>query len=193
MKEKNKSRTFLRGIKPKRMNLSYIPSRKVRDKNLETATFAAGCFWGVEELFRKTKGVAETTVGYTGGQTKNPTYQQVCTDKTGHAEALQVEFDPKIISYDKLLDIFWQNHDPTTYHRQGPDVGSQYRSAIFYHDEKQKKAAIKSMKALQKSDKYKNKKIHTQIAKAEKFYLAEEYHQKYFQKHKLQKMFMCRV
>ena len=163
------------------MNLSYIPSGKVRDKNLETATFAAGCFWGVEELFRKTKGVAETTVGYTGGQTKNPTYQQVCTDKTGHAEALQVEFDPKIISYDKLLDIFWQNHDPTTYHRQGPDVGSQYRSAIFYHTPKQKKLAENSRAKLEKSKKFKDK-IVTEIVAATEFYPAEEYHQKYRQK-----------
>ena len=160
---------------------------------MEKATFAAGCFWHVEEEFRNVKGVIDTKVGYTGGNVKNPSYEKVCTDATGHAEAIEVTFDPKIVSYEKLLEVFWRTHDPTQFNRQGPDVGSQYRSAIFYHDEKQKKAAISSMEALQKSEKYKNKKIHTQIAKAEKFYPAEEYHQKYFQKHKLQKMFLCRA
>ena len=159
----------------------------------QLATFAAGCFWHVEEDFMHMKGVIKTTVGYSGGHMKNPTYKDVCSDETGHAEAVQIEFDPKQISYEKLLDKFWELHDPTQFNGQGPDVGAQYRSAIFYHDEKQKKAAISSMGKLQKSEKYKNKKIHTQIAKAEKFYPAEEYHQKYFQKHKLQKMFMCRM
>jgi|SRR3989338_7323310 len=157
----------------------------------ELATFAAGCFWHVEDDFMQMEGVIKTTVGYTGGHMKYPTYKDVCSDETGHAEAIEIEFDQKQISYEKLLDKFWELHDPAQFNRQGPDVGTQYRSAIFYHNRAQKKAAIKSMQSLQKSEKYKYKKIHTQIAKAEKFYPAEEYHQKYFQKHKIQKMFMC--
>jgi len=159
----------------------------------QLATFAAGCFWHVEEDFMHMKGVIKTTVGYSGGHMKNPTYKDVCSDETGHAEAVQIEFDPKQISYEKLLDKFWETHDQTSYHKQGPDVGSQYRAAIFYHNGEQKQAAIKSKNKLQKSEKYKNKKIVTEIVKASEFYPAEEYHQKYFQKHKLQKMFMCRV
>ena len=147
----------------------------------ETATFAAGCFWGVEEAFRKTKGVINTMVGYTGGKMKNPTYEGVCSDETGHAEAVQIEFYPKKVSYEKLLDIFWQNHDPTQLNRQGPDVGSQYRSAIFYHTEKQKKAALKSKEILDKSGKY-SRPIATQILPAADFYKAEEYHQRYLEK-----------
>lgn len=146
----------------------------------ETATFAAGCFWGVEEIFRKTKGVTSTMVGYTGGKMKNPSYEDVCSDTTGHAEAVQIEFDPKKIPYEKLLDIFWQNHDPTQLNRQGPDIGTQYRSAVFYHNERQKKAAIKSREML--SGKY-NKPIATEIVPAAGFYKAEEYHQKYRQLH----------
>lgn len=148
----------------------------------ETATFAAGCFWGVEETFRKTKGVVNTMVGYTGGNMKNPSYEDVCSDETGHAEAVQIEFDPKKVSYEKLLDIFWQNHDPTQLNRQGPDIGSQYRSAVFYHNEKQRKAALKSKEMLGKSGKY-NKPIVTEILPAADFYRAEEYHQKYRQLH----------
>ena len=147
----------------------------------EKATFAAGCFWGVEETFRKTKGVVGTMVGYTGGTMKNPTYEDVCTDETSHAEAVQVEFDPKIISLEELLDIFWQNHNPTQLNRQGPDIGTQYRSAIFYHNEKQKKAAIKSKEILDKSGKY-SKPIVTEIVPAVDFYKAEEYHQRYLEK-----------
>lgn len=150
-------------------------------KNLEVATFAAGCFWGVEDLFLKTNGVIKTTVGYTGGHAKNPTYSQVCSDATGHAEAVQIEFDPKIINYNELLKIFWENHNPTTYHRQGPDVGSQYRSAIFYHNDEQKRQAEESKAELEKSKKYRDK-IVTEITKASEFYPAEEYHQKYLQK-----------
>lgn len=147
----------------------------------EKATFAAGCFWGVEEAFRKTKGVVNTMVGYTGGKMKNPTYEDVCSDETGHAEAVQVEFDPKKVSYEKLLDTFWQNHDPTQLNMQGPDVGSQYRSAVFYHNERQRKAAIKSKETLNKSGKY-SKPIVTGILPAADFYKAEEYHQRYLEK-----------
>ena len=147
----------------------------------ETATFAAGCFWGVEATFRKMKGVISTRVGYIGGNMKNPTYHDVCTDETGHAEAVEVTYDPTKVSYEKLLDVFWQNHDPTTQNRQGPDIGTQYRSAIFYHNEKQKKLAIASKQKLEKSKKY-NKAIATEIKPADEFYEAEEYHQQYLEK-----------
>lgn len=140
------------------------------------AAFAAGCFWGVEETFRTTRGVRATQVGYTGGITSNPTYAQVCSNTTGHAEAVEVEFDPEIVSYADLLRVFWSLHDPTTMNRQGPDIGSQYRSAIFYHGAEQKKIAEKSLKEEQK--KYKSK-IVTEITPAGKFWRAEEYHQKY--------------
>jgi len=148
------------------------------------ATFAAGCFWHVEDLFRKTKGVKSTQVGYTGGKLTNPTYEEVCTDKTGHVEAVQVEYDPDKVSYNDLLKIFWENHDPTTLNRQGPDVGSQYRSAVFYHDESQKQEAEKSKEELEESGHY-QKPIVTEVAPVPEFYKAEEYHQKYFQKHGL--------
>ena len=148
------------------------------------ATFAAGCFWHVEDLFLKTKGVKSTQVGYTGGNLLNPTYEEVCTDRTGHAEVVQVEYDPDEISYDDLLKIFWENHDPTSLNRQGPDVGTQYRSAVFYHDDYQKKAAERSKKTLEESAVFK-KPIVTEIAPVPKFYRAEEYHQKYFKKHGL--------
>ena len=146
------------------------------------ATFAAGCFWHVEDLFRKTKGVKSTRVGYIGGNLSNPTYEEVCTDKTGHAEAVEVDFDPNEISYEELLDIFWNNHNPTSLNRQGPDVGIQYRSSIFFHDETQKQIAEKSKENLESSGKF-SKKIVTEITSAPEFYKAEEYHQKYFQKH----------
>ena len=148
------------------------------------ATFAAGCFWHVEDLFRKTKGVKSTKVGYTGGNLSNPTYEEVCTDRTGHAEAVEVDYDPDEISYEELLDVFWNNHDPTSLNRQGPDVGIQYRSSIFFHDETQKQIAEKSKKSLESSGKF-SKKIVTEIHPAPEFYKAEEYHQKYFQKHGL--------
>jgi len=148
------------------------------------ATFGAGCFWHVEDLLRKTKGVKSTQAGYIGGKLANPTYEEVCTDATGHAEAVQVEYDPNEISYDELLDVFWSNHDPTSLNRQGPDVGNQYRSAIFFHDEEQKKIAQKSKEELEKSGKF-QKHIVTEIIPAPVFYKAEEYHQKYFQKHGL--------
>ena len=148
------------------------------------ATFGAGCFWHVEDLLAKTKGVKSTKVGYTGGQLPNPTYEEVCTDRTGHAEAVEVEFDPEEISFEELLDIFWNNHNPTTLNRQGPDVGNQYRSAIFYHDEKQKEIAEKSKQSISESGKYDNPVV-TEIVPAPTFYDAEEYHQKYFKKHGL--------
>lgn len=148
-------------------------------KKTETATFAAGCFWGVEAEFRNVKGVVSTMVGYTGGNSKNPSYEDVCTDRTGHAEAVQIEFDPSKITYEKLLDVFWNLHDPTQLNRQGPDVGTQYRSAIFYHNDAQKKKALESKEKLQK--KYKNE-ITTEIAPASAFYKAEEYHQRYLEK-----------
>ena len=146
------------------------------------ATFGAGCFWHVEDLLSKTKGVKSTTVGYIGGQLPNPTYEEVCTDKTGHAEAVEVEYNPNEITYEELLDVFWNNHNPTTLNRQGPDVGIQYRSAIFYHDEEQKQIAEKSKTDLGKSGKFSDP-IVTQISPAAIFYKAEEYHQKYFKKH----------
>ena len=146
------------------------------------ATFGAGCFWHVEDLFAKTKGVKSTKVGYTGGQLSNPTYEEVCTDKTGHAEAVEVEYDPNEISFDELLNIFWSNHNPTTLNRQGPDIGVQYRSAIFYHDEDQREIAENSKTTLAKSGKFSDP-IVTQIVPAPVFYKAEEYHQKYFKKH----------
>ncbi|MBA0908335.1 MAG: peptide-methionine (S)-S-oxide reductase MsrA [Nitrosarchaeum sp.] len=146
------------------------------------ATFGAGCFWHVEDLLRKTKGVKSTQVGYIGGKLADPTYDEVCTDKTGHAEAVQVEYDPNEISYDELLQVFWNNHDPTTLNRQGPDVGNQYRSAIFFHNDEQKNIAQKSKFDLDQSGKF-QKQIVTEIVPAPEFYKAEEYHQKYFQKH----------
>ena len=150
-------------------------------KNRQIATFAAGCFWGVEYRFAQVKGVVSTSVGYTGGHLKNPDYENVCSDETGHAEAVQVEYDPKQISYEKLLDIFWNLHDPTQYNRQGPDTGSQYRSAIFYHNEEQKKSAIESKNRIQKKC---DKPIVTEIVPSHHFYPAEEYHQKYWLKNR---------
>ncbi len=148
------------------------------------ATFGAGCFWHVEDIFSKTKGISSTKVGYIGGAIPNPTYEEVCTDKTGHAEAVQVEYDPDEISFKELLDVFWKNHNPTTLNRQGPDVGIQYRSAIFYHDDDQKETAEKSKEFLTSSNIFDDP-IVTQIIPAPTFYAAEEYHQKYFKKHGL--------
>lgn len=148
---------------------------------MERATFAAGCFWGVEAAFRQTDGVIATRVGYLGGHKKDPTYQDVCTDTTGHAEVVEVEFDPAVISFEKLLDVFWEEHDPTTLNRQGPDVGTQYRSGIFYHDDTQKAAALASRDALQASGRF-SKPIVTEITPAGTFYPAEDYHQQYLEK-----------
>ena len=149
-------------------------------KKLEIATFAAGCFWHVEAAFRDVKGVKDVISGYTGGSMDNPSYKDVCTGKTGHAESVQVTFDPKIVSYDQLLDVFWSVHDPTQLNRQGLDYGTNYRSVIFYHNKEQKETAIKSMKEVQKKL---TKKVMTEITKSSKFYKAEEYHQKYLEKH----------
>ena len=145
------------------------------------ATFAAGCFWGVEEAFREIPGVISTAVGYTGGTLKNPTYQDVCSGRTGHAEALEMEFDPARVSYLELLAMFWKSHDPTTLNRQGPDVGSQYRSAILYHDAEQEKEARES-KAILEKEKIFKRPIVTEITPATEFYRAEDYHQRYFER-----------
>ncbi len=147
----------------------------------EIATFGAGCFWGVEAAFQRVSGVVDTTVGYSGGETPNPTYKDVCTDETGHAEVVQVAFDPRKVSYEQLLDVFWQAHDPTQVNRQGPDFGTQYRSAIFFHSPEQEAAAKQSRAALEASGKLKRP-IATEITPASTFYRAEEYHQKYLQK-----------
>jgi peptide-methionine (S)-S-oxide reductase len=151
-----------------------------RHDGLHLATFAAGCFWGVEASFREIEGVVDTRVGYTGGRTLNPSYEQVCSDATGHAEAVEVWFDPERVSYDELLDVFWSIHDPTTRNRQGWDFGSQYRSAIFFHDAEQEKHAIASRDERQGAV---SRQIVTEIVAAPAFYEAEAYHQRYFEKH----------
>jgi len=147
----------------------------------EKATFGAGCFWGVEETFRTLPGVTASAVGYAGGSTENPSYEDVCTDETGHAEVVQVEFDPAQVSYEKLLEVFFANHNPTTLNRQGPDMGTQYRSVIFYHSPEQKAQAEAAKAKLEASRKF-PKPIVTQIEPAPTFWRAEEYHQKYLQK-----------
>lgn len=147
----------------------------------ELATLGAGCFWGVEVTFRNVPGVKDALVGYLGGTLKNPTYRDVCTGRTGHAEVVQVKYDPAEVSYDKLLDVFWENHDPTTLNRQGPDVGAQYRSAIFYHTPEQKRAAEESKARLEASGRFRRP-IVTEITEASTFYPAEDYHQRYLEK-----------
>ena len=149
------------------------------ESRTEKATFGAGCFWGVEAAFRAIPGVTETTVGYAGGTTERPTYQEVCTDTTGHAEVVQVEFDPARVSYDDLIEVFWDNHDPTTRNRQGPDVGTQYRSAIFAHGAEQEEAARRSLERAQGRFR---RPIVTQIEPAPPFWPAEDYHQRYLEK-----------
>lgn len=149
---------------------------------METAIFGAGCFWGVEEAFRRVKGVVSTEVGYSGGFAKNPTYNEVCSGSTGHAEVVKVEYDPSEISYRDLLHVFWSIHDPTTPNRQGPDVGEQYRSAIFYANENQRQAAVESKDEIEKTGRFKNPVV-TAIEPAGPFYRAEEYHQRYVEKH----------
>ena len=147
---------------------------------MSKAMFGAGCFWGVEYNFAKLKGVREVLSGYSGGKTTNPTYEQVCSNSTEHAEVVMINYDETLISYEELLDAFWMKHDPTTLNRQGPDVGNQYRSAIFYFNEKQRMLAEESLKNRQNKL---NKKIVTEITQAKEFWKAEEYHQKYFEKH----------
>jgi peptide-methionine (S)-S-oxide reductase len=149
---------------------------------MEQATFAAGCFWGVEDAFISVPGVSSTRVGYVGGRTDHPTYHDVCSGMTGHAEAVEISFDPSVISYDKLLDIFWQSHDPTQLNRQGPDHGTQYRSVIFYHSDEQKLTAEESLVRLDGSGRLRGR-IVTEIVPTSTFWEAEEYHQKYHQKH----------
>ncbi len=148
---------------------------------MEKATFGAGCFWGVEQTFRETKGVTSAVSGYAGGATENPTYQEVCSHGTGHAEVVEVKFDPAIVTYQQLLEVFWANHDPTTLNRQGPDVGDQYRSVVFFHSPEQKTAAEESKAAVGKSGKFRRP-IVTQIESAPTFYPAEDYHQRYLEK-----------
>jgi peptide-methionine (S)-S-oxide reductase len=149
----------------------------------DKATFAAGCFWGVEAAFRELRGVVGATAGYSGGRTTNPTYEQVCTDSTGHAESVLVEYDPALVSYEELLKVFWSIHDPTTKDRQGPDVGTQYRSVLFYHTPEQKELALASKERLEKSGRLMGRSVATEIVPASAFYPAEEYHQRYHEKH----------
>ncbi|MEW6354250.1 MAG: peptide-methionine (S)-S-oxide reductase MsrA [Pseudomonadota bacterium] len=156
---------------------------------MQKATFGAGCFWGVEAAFRKVKGVTSTAVGYSGGTLACPTYQDVCSGATGHAEVVEVTYDPAQVSYDDLLNVFWEAHNPTTLNRQGPDVGTQYRSVIFFHDPEQQAAAVASKERLQKSGKYSHP-IVTEIIPAAPFYRAEEYHQQYLEKRGLAS---CRI
>lgn len=146
----------------------------------ETATFAAGCFWGVEMTFRQIPGVVDAIVGYTGGHTQNPTYREVCSDTTGHAEAIEVTYDPAQVTYERLLEVFWQMHDPTQVNRQGPDIGTQYRSAIFTHSDEQARIARASRDRAQSDF---GRPIATEIVPATQFYRAEEYHQRYFESH----------
>jgi peptide-methionine (S)-S-oxide reductase len=148
---------------------------------MELATFGAGCFWGVEVAFRQVPGVKDALVGYLGGTLANPTYKDVCTGKTGHAEVVQVQYDPSQVTYDRLLDVFWENHDPTTLNRQGPDVGTQYRSAIFFHTPEQERAAKESKARLEASGKLRRPVV-TEITPASTFYPAEDYHQRYLEK-----------
>ena len=149
---------------------------------MEKATFGAGCFWGVQASFDKIKGVSSTTVGYMGGKLDNPSYEDVCSNKTGHIEVVQIDFDPTVVSYEELLDVFWKIHDPTSLNCQGPDVGIQYKSVVFYHTSEQKKKAAESKNKVEKSGRF-SKKIVTEIIPAVRFWKAEDYHQKYFEKH----------
>jgi len=153
----------------------------VSQVTLQKATFGAGCFWGVEAAFRRVEGVVSTQVGYVGGRTADPTYEQVCSGRTGHAEAVEVTYDPARVSYDELLRVFWENHDPTTPNRQGPDVGEQYRSAVFFHSPEQEAAAKASVASLEAAKRFRRP-IVTQIVPAGPFYRAEDYHQQYLEK-----------
>ena len=153
------------------------------EEQSKTATFGAGCFWGVEAAFRNVNGVEATAVGYMGGTLKNPTYKDVCTGQTGHAEVVQITYDPSKVSYHQLLDVFWSIHDPTQLNRQGPDIGTNYRSMIFYHDAEQGRLARRSKEAIEVSGVFGFRKVMTEITPARELYLAEEYHQRYHEKH----------
>jgi len=148
---------------------------------VERATFGMGCFWGPEEIFRKVDGVTSTSVGFMGGSLENPTYEEVCTGRTGHVEVVEVEFDPSRIAYEELLEIFWARHDPTTRNRQGPDIGTQYRSVLFFHSPEQEAAARASKEKLERSSRYRSE-IVTEIVPASSYYPADEYHQRYLEK-----------
>jgi peptide-methionine (S)-S-oxide reductase len=148
---------------------------------MEKTTFGAGCFWGIEHAFRKVEGVQEAPVGYAGGATEDPTYEQVCSGKTGHTEVVQVEYDPDKVTYEELLEVFWGLHDPTTLNRQGPDIGTQYRSAIYYHSPEQEAAAKKAISALEENGRFRNP-VATELAPIDNFYMGEDYHQRYFEK-----------
>jgi peptide-methionine (S)-S-oxide reductase len=154
----------------------------MNDDMTETATFANGCFWCTEAVFKRLKGVKSVLPGYAGGTVKDPSYDQVCAGNTGHAESIQIKFDPKVIPFEKILDIFWHTHDPTTLNRQGNDIGTQYRSAIFFHNEKQKEIAEKSKKDLEDKGVYKDS-IVTEITPINDFYVAEDYHKDYYDNH----------
>jgi peptide-methionine (S)-S-oxide reductase len=155
---------------------------KAEEESMAKATFGAGCFWGVESAFRQVPGVTDAAVGYMGGTLANPTYKDVCTDRTGHAEVVQVDFDPSRVSYEQLVRAFFEIHDPTQLNRQGPDYGKQYRSVIFFHDPQQEATARKVVEELDRAGRF-PRKIVTQIAPADEFYRGEEYHQRYFEKH----------
>ena len=161
--------------------LAFLLVKVHRFEPMQRATLGAGCFWGVEAAFRKVRGVKSTAVGYSGGSFQNPTYEDVCTGRTGHAEVVQVEYEPTEVSYEELLGVFWECHDPTTLNRQGPDVGAQYRSIIFFHTPEQEVAAQASKANLQASGRYKRPVV-TEIVPASEFYRAEEYHQQYLEK-----------
>lgn len=164
------------------MNMNLISEGLMRKEDqYKKATFGSGCFWCTEAILKEVKGVKEVTSGYSGGEVKNPTYREVCSGRTGHAEVIQLTYDPREVSYTELLEIFWRTHDPTTLNRQGADVGTQYRSVIFYHDEDQKQTAEQVKKELDKSGAW-DKPIVTEITEFDKFYAAEEYHQDYFEK-----------
>jgi len=158
-------------------------NEKKSSKKLETATLAGGCFWCTETIFKRPKGILSVIPGYSGGQKENPSYDEVCSGTTGHAEAIQITFDPTVISYDKILDVFWHLHDPTTLNQQGSDIGPQYRSAIFYHSKKQKEIAIRLKNKLDRLGVY-SKPIVTQIVPFTNFYKAEDYHQNYYERNK---------
>ena len=161
--------------------MTNLDSRTNGNGSIATATFGAGCFWGVEATFRQIRGVKATAVGFMGGTLDKPTYEDVCYRGTGHAEVVQVQFDPELVAYSQLLDVFWENHDPTTLNRQGPDVGEQYRSAVFYHTPEQQEAAVASKERLEREGRF-SRPIVTQIVPAMTFYEAEEYHQQYLEK-----------